>query len=58
MDRQGTCEIPLTPTGEVRRNRDRRLTTVPGSVSVLHARRERFGEHEHRRSMWGLQPKP
>lgn len=54
MDRQGTCEIPLASTSEVRRNRDRRLTMGPGSMSVLHAHRERLGEHEHGRRMWGL----
>jgi hypothetical protein len=54
MDGQETWELPLTPTGGAGRNRDRRLTTVPGSVSVLHAYRERLGEHEHRRSTRGL----
>lgn len=58
MDRQGTCEIPLTSTSEVRRNRDCRLITVPGSMSVLRADRERLGEHEYGRSVWNLRPKP
>jgi len=46
MDRQGTCEIPFTSTRDERRNRNRRLITVPGPRSVLRAHRERFGEHE------------
>lgn len=54
MDRQGTCEIPLTSTSEVRRNRDPPVTMGPGSMSVLHAHRERLGDHEHGRRMWGL----
>ena len=58
MDRQETCEIPLAPTGAARRKWGRRLNNVPGLLSVLRAQRERLGDHEHRRSAWGLEPKP
>ncbi len=31
---------------------------VPGLLSDLRAQQERFGEHEHRRNAWGLEPNP
>jgi hypothetical protein len=58
MGRQGTCEIPFTSTRDERRKRNRRLITVPGPTSVLRAHRERLGEHEGRRRVWCLRPKP
>lgn len=45
-------------THETRRNRNRRLITVPGLMGALHTHRERLGEHEHRRREWCLRPKP
>jgi len=58
MDRQETCEIPFAPTSAARRKMGRRLTNVPGLMSILRARQERLGEHERRRSTWSLEPKP
>ena len=58
MDRQGTCEIPFTSTRDLRRNRNHRLTMVPGLMSDLHALQERLGGHEHRGRVWCLRPKP
>ena len=58
MDRQETCEIPHAPTGAARRKQGRRLINVPGLVRVLHSDQERYGEHECRRNVWGLEPKP
>jgi hypothetical protein len=57
MDRQGTCEIPLTSTSG-NAGTGRRLNNGPGLISALHAYQERLGEHEDGGSLWGLQPKP
>ena len=52
MDRQGTCEVPLASTGATSRNWERRPINCSRPDGDLRAGRERFGEHERRRSAW------
>jgi hypothetical protein len=48
MDRQGTCEIPLAPTGATAGESGTPAHKyVPGLESDLPANQERLGEHEH-----------
>ena len=56
MDCEGTGEVPLASTGATSRNWERWPITVSRPDGDLRAGRERFGEHELRRSAWSSRP--
>ena len=58
MDRQETCEIPHTSTCATCREGNAGRSSVPGLMGFLRTHQERFGDDEHRRRAWDLEPKP